>query len=118
MKENKRKQKSESFDQGKFVPNVLDKVYAQLGISANQEKVSPEEEQRILSLFVKEADAFVPNVLPAVKRKAHVITPEEKIDPAAEAKIIGIFGRRLPLLFPMSFRPSPKPKRSRWPKRN
>jgi hypothetical protein len=40
MKENKRKQKSESFDQGKFVPNVLDKVYAQLGISANQEKVS------------------------------------------------------------------------------
>jgi hypothetical protein len=90
MKENKRKQKSESFDQGKFVPNVLDKVYAQLGISANQEKVSPEEEQRILSLFVKEADAFVPNVLPAVQAQTHVLTPEEKIDPAAEAKIIGL----------------------------
>jgi hypothetical protein len=90
MKENKRKQKSESFDQGKFVPNVLDKVYSQLGISANQEKVSPEDEQRILSLFAKEADAFVPNVLPAVKAKAHVIAPEDRIDPAAEAKIIGM----------------------------
>jgi hypothetical protein len=90
MKENKRKQKSESFDQGKFVPNVLDKVYSQLGISANQEKVSPEDEQRILSLFAKEANAFVPNVLPAVKAKAHVIAPEDRIDPAAEAKIIGM----------------------------
>jgi hypothetical protein len=93
MKENKPKQKSESFDQGKFVPNVLDKVYAQLGISANQEKVAPEEEARILSLFAKEADAFVPNVLPAVQQQIHVSAAQEQVTAEEEKRIIGLFAQ-------------------------
>jgi hypothetical protein len=117
MKENKRKQKSESFDQGKFVPNVLDKVYSQLGISANQEKVSPEDEQRILSLFVKKRTLSSRMFFPPSKQKP-MFAPEERIDPAAEAKIIGMLAAEASLLFPMSFRPSLKPKRSRWPKRS
>jgi len=93
MKEKRPKLKSESFKQGTFVPDALNRIYDRLGISATQEKISKKEEKALLAHFANEASSFVPNAWPVIKQKCHVIEKAELVAYKDEKRIIARIAR-------------------------
>lgn len=58
-------------------------------------KLEKEEEEAVVSLLRKEADAFVPNVYPSVKKKAGLFAPIETREELSLTKILGNEGSKV-----------------------
>lgn len=58
-------------------------------------RLEREQEEEILSLLRKEADAFVPNVYPSVKKKAGLLSPIETREELSLTEILGNEGNKM-----------------------
>ena len=58
-------------------------------------RLEREQEEEILSLLRKEADAFVPNVYPSVKKKAGLLAPIETREELSLTEILGNEGNKM-----------------------